>query len=1353
GEGEHELSVMVSDLAGNPSTETVTFTVDTLAPVIAIDSPLSGYVDSTKPQFLYTIDDTALDLGSIVVTVDADVLSVYPGELLPALAQGAHTLTVSATDLLGHESSEQVDFVIDSILPVVTITEPLDGYVTTATPQALYSLDDTSLVPESLSVTLDGVAISLASGDLLPTLTEGAHALRIDVSDAAGNLGVAQRDFIVDLAGPTIQLGLYEPTTAKANQKLSGWVETGASVSVTVPGLDEIPVQVDGDYWFATVELPTAGSYDVTITATDPAGQISELTQTLQFDPLLPVLTLSDYLVSGNLSTQTLTGTVTLGATVTLTSGSGATFAEVVYDDWGGWSCDVSNLPVGDVIIEIVATEESGLQSQLTATLITDPLLPQVDVTTLLTPTAQTDQRVSGTQSADSLLNVVLISADGTRTTACSNLSNVDWNCSLSGLSDGEYQLEFLATSLVGSTRLYRSLVVDTLPPAVVLPNLPVAISTSTLTLVGDREIGAEVSLDLSVVATVAGVSYPSVDSWSCLVSDIPEGPFTVSVRGSDAAGNISLPVSVTLSADYTAPTVSVITPMQGSWSATATPTLSYSVDDVSATVEVEVDNMTVTVRDGELLAALADGPHTLMVRVIDPAGNSSFDEVSFYVDAAPPVVSIDSPADGETTQAPILIFTTNEGVVTVSVDAVVQEIVSGTPLELADGTHSVTLDVIDDAGNATQLSHTFTVDTVEPALTLEEVRNTIMAPYLGLEGVIEEGAALEVLLLPAMEYGLITLDGTLWNSSLSAFVEGENTLQITATDLAGNTTRFIESVTYAPPRLGSVDLSGEWQAFSFTPMTEVMVIIAGPPSRRDEAPGVVRLRQISSAAAEIRFQEWSTRDENHAVEVVDYLALQPGRYFHADGSVWEVGRISLAEAGDGTPTSFLFSETFIDVPALFLTVQSEIVGRTVDARLHSVSEAGFSVALQQAEASKNLIRAAETVGYLAVYAPQGSGSLDLGESEMTYLRQSMNVTEDPSSILSTALLLEEEATLDTEISHLAEHAEVMVLGNLLWAQLTTVNETDTASLRRSIVADSSTTVQAEWGSVSLVENEWTTLPLRGSYTQPVVVPSAEADAAGAARVVQLRNVTPTSFEVRILPWQSDGATSASTTLLHYLVAEAGRQMLAGLELEAGLLDTDGPVHPEWATVVFSAPFSQGAPALFAASQQSLEADPQVCRFSSVDVSSFSLTTQGRSENSPASPEPLGWIALAKGKGETDEGRSVLIFSATVGDVESELDLAIAYAEHLVEVADNARFMARYSTLGELFTQQPYLLQFVLEKPTLIGQLGTTHETDPAVAAITIDGRGTARAVVEEAVSNGASSSHAQEELNIFVAE
>jgi hypothetical protein len=105
--GTHTFRVDATDNAGNPASQSVTYTVDpdSTAPAISISSPVDGqhYALGAVPAGMFSCDDGA---GTGVATCAATTPIVN--------VAGTHTFTVRATDLAGNATTRSVTYTIDA---------------------------------------------------------------------------------------------------------------------------------------------------------------------------------------------------------------------------------------------------------------------------------------------------------------------------------------------------------------------------------------------------------------------------------------------------------------------------------------------------------------------------------------------------------------------------------------------------------------------------------------------------------------------------------------------------------------------------------------------------------------------------------------------------------------------------------------------------------------------------------------------------------------------------------------------------------------------------------------------------------------------------------------------------------------------------------------------------------------------------------------------------------------------------------------------------------------------------------------------------------------------------------------
>ena len=228
-----------------------------------------------------TVSEGAAVLGT--TTADSNGAWSYT----PDLADGIHTLTVTQDAMAG---SATVAFDLDTVAPAPTAflvadtgASASDGLTREAELQGQADPSVPVLVLDG--TTLLGTATPDSSGawNFTPVLADGSYMLTVRQTDAAGNMGSASVGITLDTAAPALTAVLADDTGASsqdgitADAAIMGTTQAGATVAVsdgtTVLGS---PAVGAAGGWSFTPTLPD-GSYDLTVTSTDLAGNATQV--------------------------------------------------------------------------------------------------------------------------------------------------------------------------------------------------------------------------------------------------------------------------------------------------------------------------------------------------------------------------------------------------------------------------------------------------------------------------------------------------------------------------------------------------------------------------------------------------------------------------------------------------------------------------------------------------------------------------------------------------------------------------------------------------------------------------------------------------------------------------------------------------------------------------------------------------------------------------------------------------------------------------------------------------------------------------------------------------------------------
>ena len=310
-EGGSDLTARAVDTLGHAAvSDPVPVVVDTLAPVVRLDSPQNPLVSTATVRVTGKAEDPHLD----EVTVKELPATVAPNgtfhvDAVP-LVEGVNEIVAEARDTFGNESvSDPVVYVLDSTPPAIAITSPANGQVMTSL-EALVT--GTVSDPHLLGVTVNGVeaAVNEAAGTFSASvpLTDGANMLTAVATDLAGHTASAAVTVVLDTQPPTVTLD--QPAVpagaclaAGAAQTLGGAFADAnpAAAPVTVEVTDAAGAKrtyagtVSGTRWSAAgVDLGAAdGVTTVVVTAKDVLGNTSRVSASFRIDAAPPVVRLT----------------------------------------------------------------------------------------------------------------------------------------------------------------------------------------------------------------------------------------------------------------------------------------------------------------------------------------------------------------------------------------------------------------------------------------------------------------------------------------------------------------------------------------------------------------------------------------------------------------------------------------------------------------------------------------------------------------------------------------------------------------------------------------------------------------------------------------------------------------------------------------------------------------------------------------------------------------------------------------------------------------------------------------------------------------------------------------------------
>ncbi|EAO7507619.1 Ig-like domain repeat protein [Salmonella enterica] len=815
GDGKHTLTVMVTDRAGNTATQTLEFFIDTRlsTPTIALDStddtgtPGDDMTNRTRPTFiLQNIDSDVINVTvsvthngtttSFTATQGAGGWSFTP----PApWGDGDYTLTVTVEDRAGNTRPStpltvtvDTQIAIDHIELVNDSGVPGDNVTKHVRPQFQISVPDDV---EKVLLSIDGgttwvTAIKSSTAGIWdytwPTdMPEGQHTLTVEVTDGAGNKMTETLNFTIDitLMTPTIELAPDQDTGQNKNDNLTSVTQPVFVLGSIDKDVRHVELSIEHNGTFKTVVLTESadgwryrpdsalvdGSYTFTVTVTDVAGNqqtSAPLKVTIDGTLTTPVIELAAGEDSGTVGDrltnhdrpvfdihQVDSDVTRVMVKVTY---NGKTHEETAVFTNGQWRFTPSaSWADGSYQLAVVVEDLAGNVKE------SAPFEVRIDTTTtinnivLLNDTGVQNDQLTNVAKPSFRIDVpgdvvqVRVTLDG----------GANWNVirknadgqwifdSPNTLGDGTYTLRVEATDEAGNIA-NKDLVF----------NIDTNIQVPTIALDAGQDTGANTADNITnisrptftignvdpdvikVVVTIDGHDYNATKvgaGWQFTPGNaIPDGSYNITVTVEDKAGNTAtskpLPVVIDTTAEI------------------------ESVTLVTDSGDSDVDNIT-----------KVDKPQFSIVTADD------ITHVRVKIDNAANWIELTKGGDGR------WIFNVGSA--------------------LPDGQHTLLVDVTDIAGNVAQETLQFTIDTTlrEPTIVLDPTHDTgddtndnltrINKPVF-IIGNVDNDVSHIVVHIDGRDYTIENTGGNLTFTPDQPLSDGQHTISVTVTDIAGNT-------------------------------------------------------------------------------------------------------------------------------------------------------------------------------------------------------------------------------------------------------------------------------------------------------------------------------------------------------------------------------------------------------------------------------------------------------------------------------------------------------------------------------------------------------------------------------------
>ena len=197
GDGPHTFTVNATDTAGNTGQAGHAWTIDTIAPTVAITKKPNDPSGVSSAVFEFEAGEPA----TFQCSLEGGAFQGCPSPKSYTVSDGLHTFAVRARDAAGNFGEEETySWLVETDLPVVTLTDMPDKASNTSAGSFSFTASKPSA---SFQCRLDGGGFSpCLSPKTYAGLADGAHTFRINATAAAGTGPETVYVWTIDTTGP-----------------------------------------------------------------------------------------------------------------------------------------------------------------------------------------------------------------------------------------------------------------------------------------------------------------------------------------------------------------------------------------------------------------------------------------------------------------------------------------------------------------------------------------------------------------------------------------------------------------------------------------------------------------------------------------------------------------------------------------------------------------------------------------------------------------------------------------------------------------------------------------------------------------------------------------------------------------------------------------------------------------------------------------------------------------------------------------------------------------------------------------------------------------------------------------------
>jgi len=290
-DGVYNITATAKDECGNTNTtEPITITVDTSAPLVTINGNKSSYKGYTNILNVTVTDATSVSVlaeinnGSILQNITLENISGYFGNSTYEFTEGEYFVRIYANDTFGHlNSSENVTFRVDLTAPIITVNTVEGAYFNNGSNVINFTINESYIDSVTAFNGSTEILLENSTGNYLNAaeLADGFYNLIIRINDTAGNTVNKTVNFTVDTINPEVTINApitgtsFTTNSATINVTANDSLSNVSSVVAEIGSIGNLILSFDGEYYIGNTGTLSNGNYKITIYVRDLAGNVN----------------------------------------------------------------------------------------------------------------------------------------------------------------------------------------------------------------------------------------------------------------------------------------------------------------------------------------------------------------------------------------------------------------------------------------------------------------------------------------------------------------------------------------------------------------------------------------------------------------------------------------------------------------------------------------------------------------------------------------------------------------------------------------------------------------------------------------------------------------------------------------------------------------------------------------------------------------------------------------------------------------------------------------------------------------------------------------------------------------------